>query len=177
MLNVSFWFRDIRIQYRGKVVSVSNFWKKSTRFWSIIIRVWPKKDPANKENGDKFLLTPTIRVHNCESYSMTVVLRGFIRCSMAVNICFISFDLTVVGFWVFLLFFGRGWTEKFIAFPTGNCMFKANNRNTRTRCEIYPKLTITLPERRHWRRCGIFIVNFEHISHLVLEFLLLTLSR
>ena len=31
--------------------------------------------------------------------------------------------------------------------------------------------------RRHWRRSGIFIVNFEHISHLFLVFLLLTLSR
>ena len=29
----------------------------------------------------------------------------------------------------------------------------------------------------HWRHSGIFIVNFEHISHLVLVFLLLTLSR
>ena len=28
-----------------------------------------------------------------------------------------------------------------------------------------------------WRRSGVFIVNFEHISHLVLVFLLLTLSR
>ena len=27
-----------------------------------------------------------------------------------------------------------------------------------------------------WRRSGIFIVNFEHISHLVLVFLRLTLS-
>ena len=32
-------------------------------------------------------------------------------------------------------------------------------------------------ERRHWRRSGIFIVNSEHISHLVLVFLLLVLSR
>ena len=31
--------------------------------------------------------------------------------------------------------------------------------------------------RRHWRRSGVFIVDFEHISHLVLVFLLLTLSR
>ena len=28
-----------------------------------------------------------------------------------------------------------------------------------------------------WRRSGIFIVNFEHVSHLVLVFLVLTLSR
>ena len=29
---------------------------------------------------------------------------------------------------------------------------------------------------RHWRRPCVFIVNFEHISHLVLVFLLLTLN-
>ena len=32
------------------------------------------------------------------------------------------------------------------------------------------------PERRQWRHYGIFIVNSEHISHLVLVFLLLTLN-
>ena len=52
-------------------------------------------------------------------------------------------------------------------------LFKVNNRNTRTRCEICSKLTIKTPERRY----GVFIVNFEYISHLVLVFLLLTLSR
>ena len=62
-------------------------------------------------------------------------------------------------------------------YPAGNYMFKVNNRNTRTRCEICSKLTIKTPERRQWRRSGVFIVNFEHISHLVLVFLLLTLSR
>ena len=35
-------------------------------------------------------------------------------------------------------------------FPVGNYMFKVNNRNTRTRCE------------------GVFIIKFEHISHLAL---------
>ena len=56
-------------------------------------------------------------------------------------------------------------------------MFKVNNRKTSTRCEIYSKLTVKIPEQHQWRRSGIFIVNFEHISHLVPEFLLLTLSR
>ena len=31
-------------------------------------------------------------------------------------------------------------------FPAGNYMFKVNNRNTRTRCEICSKLTIKIPE-------------------------------
>ena len=38
-------------------------------------------------------------------------------------------------------------------------MFKVNNKDTKT---------------TQWRRSGVFIVNFEHISHLVLVFLLLT---
>ena len=45
-----------------------------------------------------------------------------------------------------------------------------NNRNTRTRCEICSKLAIKTT-------INFFIVKFEHISHLVLVFLLLTLSR
>ena len=34
------------------------------------------------------------------------------------------------------------------------------------RCETCSKLTIKPPKRRHWRRFGGFIVNFEHISNL-----------
>ena len=65
--------------------------------------------------------------------------------------------------------------SKFISkFPAGNYMFKVINRNTRTRREIYSRLTIKIPER--WRRSGNFIVNFEHILHLALVFLLLTLD-
>ena len=61
--------------------------------------------------------------------------------------------------------------------PVGNYMFKVNSRNSRTRSEICSKLRIKTPERRHWRLSSVFIVNFEHISHLVLVFLLLTLSK
>ena len=46
--------------------------------------------------------------------------------------------------------------------PGGNYTFIVNNRNTRKRCEICSKFTI---------------LNFEHISHLILVFLLLTLNR
>ena len=51
-------------------------------------------------------------------------------------------------------------------FPAGNYMFKVNNRNTRTRCEMYSKLTIKIPERRLWRLLMAFvsIVYFEQIN-------------
>ena len=50
--------------------------------------------------------------------------------------------------------------------PAGICL--VNTRNTRKRCEIFAKLTIKTPERRQWLRSGVFMVDFEHISHLVL---------
>ena len=41
-------------------------------------------------------------------------------------------------------------------------MFKINDKDTRT---------------TPWRCSGVFIVNFEHIPHLILVFLFSTLSR
>ena len=63
-------------------------------------------------------------------------------------------------------------------YPAGNCMFKVNDRNTRTRCDICSKLTIKTPERCQWcRRCvllltlnivtpcsSVSIVNFEQAN-------------
>ena len=59
----------------------------------------------------------------------------------------------------------------------GIYLLKVNNKNTRTRYEICSKLTVKTPERRKWRRSGVIILKFEHISHLVLVFLLLNLSK
>ena len=59
--------------------------------------------------------------------------------------------------------------------PTITCS-KLKNKNSRTRYEIGMKLTIKTPERRQWRRSGLFIVNFEQVSYLTLMFLFLTLS-
>ena len=48
--------------------------------------------------------------------------------------------------------------------------------------EICSKLTINKPDRRHWRRYGAFIINFEQLSHInvnevSLVFLLLVLNK
>ena len=55
-------------------------------------------------------------------------------------------------------------------FPVDIYLFKINNRNIKKSCEICSKLTVKTPERCQY----VFIVNFEHISHLLLVFLLLT---
>ena len=57
--------------------------------------------------------------------------------------------------------------------PSGNYMLQVSNRNIKTRCKKCSKLMSSF-----WCcRSGVFIVNFEHTSHLLLLFLLLTLSR
>ena len=65
----------------------------------------------------------------------------------------------------------------FFFHPVNIYMFKVNNRNTRQSCKICSKLTIKTPDRRQCRRSVFFIVIYEHISHLFLLFLLLSLSR
>ena len=64
-----------------------------------------------------------------------------------------------------------------IHYPADIYLLKVNNRNTRTRREICSKLTIKITERRQWHRFGVFIVNFEHISHLSLVFLLSDMTK
>ena len=74
---------------------------------------------------------------------------------------------------MFLLVMSTGTDNLFLV---GNYMVKVNN-STSARCEICLKLMMKTPQRRQWRHSGGFIVNFEHILHLILVFLLLTLSR
>ena len=61
--------------------------------------------------------------------------------------------------------------------PASKYMFKVNSRNTSERWEICSKLTIKTPKRHYRGLCGVFIFNFEHISHIFLVHLLLTLNR
>ena len=61
------------------------------------------------------------------------------------------------------------WHEKVIRklerrIPSNIYLFKVNYRN-RKMCETCSKLAIET-ERRQWLCFGVFIVNFEHISHL-----------
>ena len=79
--------------------------------------------------------------------------------------------------WTVFFSFSTIYPPYLILNPAGNYMLKVNNRDTRKICEICSKLTIKTPERCHCRCSGVFIVNLEHISHLVLVFLLLTLRR
>ena len=53
-------------------------------------------------------------------------------------------------------------------YPANIYLFKVNYTK---RCEICPQLTIKIPSS------GVFIINFEHILHLFLGFLLLTSNK
>ena len=62
-------------------------------------------------------------------------------------------------------------------FPTGICLSTVNSGNTRAMREICSKLTIKIPERRQWRRSGVFFVKFEQIWRIALALLLSTLNK
>ena len=61
--------------------------------------------------------------------------------------------------------------------PASKYMRKVNNRITKKRSKISSKLTVKTSKRSQWCHFGAFIVSFEHIWHLFLVFLLLTLNR
>ena len=57
-----------------------------------------------------------------------------------------------------------------LIYPAVIYLLKVNKNNTIVICETYLKLTIKAPERRHWRRYRVFIVNLEQIFYIVLVF-------
>ena len=62
------------------------------------------------------------------------------------------------------------WTNSATANPTNMYLFKVNNRNTRKKWHMFKV-------NNKWRRSGLFIVNFEHISCIFSVCLLLTLNK
>ena len=55
--------------------------------------------------------------------------------------------------------------------------WKAAIETLKKRCEICSKVTRKTPEWRQWRRSDVFNVNFEHVLHLFLIFLLLIFDK
>ena len=50
-------------------------------------------------------------------------------------------------------------------FPAGIYFFKVGNGNTRTMWNLFKVNNKDTPDRRHWRRSGVFVVNFEQTSN------------
>ena len=79
----------------------------------------------------------------------------------------VTFNKISTLFW-FLYNFLRIITQ----YPVNMYLLQVNNRDARRKCEICSKLNIKTPERRQCRRSSVFIVNFEHILHIALLFLI-----
>ena len=67
-------------------------------------------------------------------------------------------------------------TPYILAFPANIYSLKVKDRNARNWCEICSKLVRKTSRQRQRHGFNVFIVNFEHISHFFLVFLLLSLS-
>ena len=61
--------------------------------------------------------------------------------------------------------------------PAVSYLSQVSNRKSRTMCEICSELTVKTSKRCQLYRFGVFIVNFEQISHIVLVFALLILNK
>ena len=57
-----------------------------------------------------------------------------------------------------------------ICTPADIYLVKIKNGKTRSMCEILSELRIRTPERQHWCHSGVFIINCEYISCIVLVF-------
>ena len=68
----------------------------------------------------------------------------------------------------------QGFSAKTKTYPANIYLFKVKIETIEKKCEICSKLKLKAQE---WRRSGVFIVNFEYISHFFLVFLLMTLNR
>ena len=62
-------------------------------------------------------------------------------------------------------------------FSVGIYLLKVFNESPRTIYYFCSKWTRETLERRHWRRSGVFVVNFEQISIIDLLFSLLALNK
>ena len=63
--------------------------------------------------------------------------------------------------------------------PAKNYLIKVNSRKARRSfeiCSVHVRRVLVRHARSHRRRSGVFIFNFERISHIFLVFLLLTLN-
>ena len=58
----------------------------------------------------------------------------------------------------------------FTGLPSLHFLVQSKQLNIAAMCEICSKFTIKNPEWRHWSNSGVFIVNFEQISHITLVF-------
>ena len=118
-----------------------------------------------------FFATLIINISKKACFRFTQILSGFKKNGKGPGTCFQSIHTLRIGLKnifhkivYYLTKFGNETNAANIYF------FKINNRNARKRSEICSKLAIKTPERHQWRRSGVFIVNFEHISHLLHRF-------
>ena len=97
-------------------------------------------------------------------YIKTVAMNGLIFSIYLDTFVFgaLSSNICVIFIYIFKLF---------IAHPVGNYMFKVDNRNTRTSCEICSKLTLKTPKRLYCKLWTYFIPcssisidNFEQVN-------------
>ena len=129
---------------------------------------WKLKDKLHKELMRSIQKTPYVTIsveHIKEVLQIFPLVRKASTEFLIFFLClFVAHTLIQMKFvfttWLSLWF--MQWASIFT--PTDIYLFTVKNRNIRKMSEICSKLTIKILERYHWRRSGVSIVNYEHIS-------------
>ena len=116
---------------------------------------------------------PSTSFHAEEAITVEELKHAHIAGSIYIYWCSLNiFTLFIISFFIIYILhcyiiFKIGQFKQFY-WVAGNCMFKVNNRNTRTRREICSKLTIKTSEGRHWTYftpCSrVSIGKFEQVN-------------
>ena len=117
------------------------------------------------------------------SFSLTLSISSCLSFCVIFSLCIIHLFYYILLCFILLLIFLRksiistmlpflSWNKNIenklqsgFLYPANIYLFKVNNKKTRKRFHISSKLTVKTLHQGHWCLPGIFVVNFEHISH------------
>ena len=142
-------------------------------------------DRVYYENSWRLLVVNYFCNKKCMKRSLTLSWRRSLSCRNQSAYCFanhwtdfymIGIGTSVMEELIHLWCSPSVWSFLVLYQLTFTCSKSTTKTLEKTAKYVFSKLLIKTPERRHRHCCGLFIVNFEHISHFFLVFLLFTLN-
>ena len=109
------------------------------------------------------------------SFHLSTCSSSLPTCTVHLSICLFTFITTYQSFYNRSLFFCGLQKLNYSCIMLVWRFCSKSTMEIPEQFEFCSKLTIRKPKLRHWRRSGVFIANFEQISHIVQIFLIVSI--